>query len=150
VGIIAVIVARLALATGHLGEWMHILWFETGPEHYQNNQEAAPLLERPLAFYTEWARLMGFGALGKAALLAWAAMVGFVVWADRHARWILASVLLYSLLLCTIDHFPSHYFLPLVAGMGISMAVATRRVPRGWARETVGLALAVLVIAGAL
>ena len=144
------VLAICAAAGGVLGEWMDILWFETGPEHYQNNQEAAPLLQRPQAFYREWSALMGFGSLGKAGIWAWAALVALVLWADRLARWILACILVYSLFLCTIDHFPSHYFLPLVAGMGVSMAIATRRLPVGAIRELGGLLLALLVIGGAL
>jgi hypothetical protein len=145
---IAALVGIAGLSTGQLGEWLEILWFETGPEHYQNNQEAAPILERPLEFYTEWAQWMGFD--GRWGLGIWTGVVGLVLWADRNARWILASMLCYSLLLCTIDHFPSHYFLPLVVGMGVSMSVACRRIPQGVPREIGGAVVAGFVLLAAL
>jgi len=145
---VAALVGIAGVTTGQLGEWLQILWFETGPEHYQNNQEAAPLLHRPLAFYTEWAQWMGFQ--GRAGLGLWFGVVGIVLWADRNARWILASMLCYSLLLCTIDHFPSHYFLPLVVGMGVSMGAACRRFPRGLPREIAGAVVAGFVLLAAL
>ena len=148
--VVALVAAAIGLggaATGQLGEWLDILWFETGPEHFQNNQEAPPILERPQIFYTEWAHFMGFK--GSFGLAAWAILAGFILWADRNARWILSCILVYSLLLCTIDHFPSHYFLPLVTGMGVSMGMACRRIPEGLTREITGAALAVFVLIAA-
>jgi hypothetical protein len=147
VALVAISIGLAGAVTGQLGEWLDILWFETGPEHYQNNQEAPPLLQRPQVFYTEWANIMGFR--GSFGLAAWAMIAAAVLWADRNARWVLSCVLIYSLLLCTIDHFPSHYFLPLVAGMGVSMGMACRRIPKGLAREIAGAALAGFVLIAA-
>ncbi|HJN72686.1 MAG TPA: hypothetical protein QGF58_02015 [Myxococcota bacterium] len=103
VAAVAATLAGLAIALGVFDEWLDILWFETVPEHFDNNQEADPIFERPPVFYWTWLRYTGFGLV--------LALPGL----SRGARWVLGSALVYSLFLCTIDHFSSHYFLPLLA-----------------------------------
>lgn len=107
----------VALLSGALGDWLFILWFETVPEHYDNNGEAAAIWARPPAFYWTWLRYTGFGLLAALPL------------ASREGRWALGAAGLYSLLLCTIDHFPTHYFLPLLALSGVSIACNTSALP---------------------
>ena len=105
-GLVAAIAGALAVAalvTGVFGHWLDILWFETVPEHFDNNQEADPIWKRPPVFYWTWLRYTGFGLL--------LALPGL----SRGARWVLGSAVVYSLFLCTIDHFSSHYFLPGLA-----------------------------------
>lgn len=144
VAILAGILGIAGLIGGLFGEWLSILWFETGPEHWNNNQEAPPLLQRPLEFFGEWARYQGFGRLGTWSVAAWAALAALLMLSGKQARWILGTALSYSLILCTIDHFPSHYFLPLVAMMGIAMATATDHLRSHWMRESVGVVAALL------
>ena len=111
-GVVAAIAAAIGLGgllTGQFDRWLEILWFETVPEHYNNNSEAAPLWQRPPEFYATWLRYTGFGLLFVLPL------------AGRGARWVLGSAVVYSLFLCTIDHFPSHYFLPLLALSGVAI-----------------------------
>ena len=119
-GLVAAVGAALAVAallSGQFRDWLFILWFETVPEHWQNAGEPLPLHMRPAAFYLTWLKYSGGGLL----LAIAAATVG-----SRAGRWIVGSALTYSLFLCTIDHFSTHYFLPLLAltaaGLGASAA----------------------------
>ena len=139
---VAAAIGVAGLIGGHFQEWLSSLWFETGPEHWDNNQEAPPLLHRPLEFYGEWARYQGFGRLGSAALPVWSLMALGLLVSNKGARWVLGTALGYSLILCTIDHFPSHYFLPLVAMMGLAMALTTNQPRSRRVRETAGIAAA--------
>ena len=111
-GVVLAVAAAIGLGgllTGQFDHWLEILWFETVPEHYNNNQEAPAIWQRPPEFYLTWLRYTGFGLL-------------FVLpMAGRGARWVLGSAVVYSLFLCTIDHFPTHYFLPLVALSGVAI-----------------------------
>ena len=112
---IALLLAVAALVTGNLGHWLDILWFETVPEHYNNNPEADVIWKRPPVFYWTWLRYTGFGLVLAIPVLS------------RGARWVFGSAFAYSLLLCTIDHFSSHYFLPGLA-LG-AVAVAANATP---------------------
>ena len=112
----ALALALAALLSENLHHWLEVLWFETVPEHYNNNQEALPIGQRPLAFYGRWLAYTGGGLA-----LAFAGL------GHRGARFVLGSALVYSLLLCTIDHFPTHYFLPLVAMTGVAIATGSAR-----------------------
>jgi len=140
--VVALLLGLGGLLSGNLAEWISILWFETGPEHWDNNQEALPLLQRPIEFYSEWARYQGFESFGAGAALAWLAAVGWTLAANAKSRWLIGLALTYSLLLCTIDHFPSHYFLPLVAIMGLALASSTERIRAGITREVFGCVMA--------
>ena len=142
VSVVALLLGLGGLFSGNLGEWISILWFETGPEHWDNNQEALPLLQRPLEFYREWAQYQGFGPFGAGAVFAWLAAVGWTLAANAKSRWLIGLALTYSLLLCTIDHFPSHYFLPLVAIMGLALASSTEGIRARIARELFGCLMA--------
>jgi hypothetical protein len=134
VGGIASALAVFGALTGQLHEWLGALWFETGPEHYNNNQEAPPLLGRPPLFYWTWLKYTGFGLLA------------VLPWSGRASRWVFGSAAIYSLMLCTIDHFPSHYFLPLLA----LSAVAVGANAAGFKRQWIGWVLASLGVAGAV
>jgi len=100
---LAALLACGAAATGQLGEWLDILYFETIPEHYANNAEAPAFWSRPWQFYKTW-----FAYTGGALLLV-------LPLASRTSRWLTGCAVAYSLMLCTIDHLTTHYFLPLVA-----------------------------------
>lgn len=117
VGVVAAGFAAAAVLSDTFSHWLEILWFETVPEHYDNNQEAPPIWQRPPEFYLSWLRYSGFGLL-----LALPAL-------SRGARFVLGSAFVYSLFLCTIDHFSSHYFLPGVAL--VAVAVGANAAPIG-------------------
>lgn len=102
-GALGLTVGAYALVTGQLSEWLEILWFETGPEHYHGETSPSALLPRVPEFYGTWLWYTGGGLLCALPL------------AGRGARLCAIGAGLYSLMLCTIDHHPTHYFLPLVA-----------------------------------
>jgi len=108
-GLVLLATAALAL-TGGLEEALEILWFETLPEHWHGEHDPGVLLRRAPRFYWMWVVYAG-----GAPLLA-------IVCARGRSLLILATAASYSLLLCTIDHFPTHYFLPLVHLSAIALA----------------------------
>ncbi len=132
-----VLLTLLAVQTGDAEDLLFVLYFETFPEHWHGETAPLTLISRVPEFYALWARYTGGGA----ALLLLAA------WgrggARRQASAVALGALLYSALLATIDHHPTHYFLPLVAltGPGLGAAAADR--PR-----LVGTLLAGLCLAG--
>lgn len=105
-------------ATGSLDQWITTASWETGPEHWHGETSPAVLLGRAPEFYDMW-----LGYAGAAPLIA---LTGW----NRAVRVLLGTAVLYSLLLCTIDHFPSHYFLPLVQ---LSVLAAACARPGRWA-----------------
>lgn len=113
--------------TGDAEDLGFILWFETFFEHWHGNYAPGELLGRAPEFYWSWVRYTGGGLL-----LALAGLWGTLTAERRALRFVLASALAYSLFLCTIDHHPSHYFLPLVAltGPAVGVAAATLRRPQ--------------------
>ena len=128
---VAVVALAAGAISGLLDEWLFALYFETGPEHYHGDYSIASLLPRPPEFYGQFLRYMGFWAKGVVGVYGGAALfAGLTFWAIRASgprspsRWLLLTALTYSLLLCTIDHFPTHYFLPLVHLVGAAFAIA--------------------------
>ena len=97
------VMLMVAVFTDALESWLFALWFETVPEHFNNNPEALPLLERPLEFVRIWM------LVGGAALLVALPLRGTM------SRVLLATAVLYAPFLAFIDHFSHHYFLPLIA-----------------------------------
>ncbi|MFH1468407.1 MAG: hypothetical protein ABIO70_28720 [Pseudomonadota bacterium] len=129
---LAGLVAGVGLVTGDLAEWSKILWFETFAEHWHGEGSIALLAPRIPSFYLTWLLYAG-----GAPLLA-------VVAARGRALLILLVAAAYSLLLCTIDHSPTHYFLPLVHLSTVALAAGA-----GGMRERVpGYVLLALGIAG--
>jgi hypothetical protein len=112
--------AGLAVLTGDAEDLLFILWFETFPEHWHGNFSPVDLLSRVPGFYGLWAMYTG-GSL----LLALPFVLGAPTQSRRNLQLILGSALVYSLFLATIDHHPSHYFLPLVAFTGPSLVCAS-------------------------
>lgn len=104
-------------ASGQLDGWLATVAWETGPEHWHGETDPTVLLRRTPEFYTLW---LGYsGGMPLVAALAWpGAAAGF---AKRGAAVALGTAGGYSLLLCTIDHFPSHYFLPLLWLSGMAL-----------------------------
>ena len=132
-----VLMLLVGAVTGRLGHWLWILHFETFPEHYHGDYAVSSLLPRiprffaDLLIYAGWLPLFALPVLG------------------RGARLLFGVGLVYALVLCAIDHFPIHYFLPLIAlfaaAAGCNAAAVGRRFG-GWATHVVAwpaLALAV-------
>ena len=119
------LVAIGAVFTGDAEDLAFVLYFETFPEHWHGEYGAAELLPRIPDFYALWLAYTG-GGIGLALLAA----TGRASPARRGLRTTLSVALAYSLLLCTIDHHPTHYFLPLVALTGPAMVAAAASVHR--------------------
>gem|GEM_PF-1702588 len=100
-----------AVMSESLEAWLFALYFETVPEHFNNNPDALPLLDRPLEFFKYWGRVGGIAMLFALPLRGPMARVAF------------GTALLYAPFLMFIDHFSSHYFLPLI-GLGSLAAAA--------------------------
>jgi hypothetical protein len=114
---LAALVAVAGLLSGQLAEWWKILWFETFQEHWHGEGDPRVLLGRTPWFYWSWVVYAG-----GAPLLA-------VVTARGRSLHILLTAAAYSLLLCTIDHSPTHYFLPLVHLSAVALAAGAGTMP---------------------
>ena len=116
---VAVAFAVGGFVTGDLSGWIATVAWESGPEHWHGEADLLVLLGRAPAFYGLW-----FVYSGGTLLLAAAA------W-PRGTQVALGTALLYSLLLCTIDHSPTHYFVPLVqlSALATACTAASLRSP---------------------
>jgi hypothetical protein len=104
--------------SGSLSGWIQTATWETGPEHWHGEFDPWVLIGRAPTFYGTW-----FAYAGASPLLA-------LIGSSKASRALLGTAFSYSLLLCTVDHFPSHYFLPLVQLSVLAVAVGR---PLGWA-----------------
>jgi hypothetical protein len=126
------------LATGALDGWLRTVAWETGPEHWHGETAPTALLPRIPEFYRIW--LVYAGGTPLLAAFAWPA----------GTRVALGTALGYSLLLCTVDHTPTHYFVPLVQLAAVACACTATALRPPWARTAlaglgvVGLAWFVL------
>lgn len=116
---VAVLFAVGGAVTGVLPQWFATVRWETGPEHWHDDYDPATLLGRVPAFWRIWLTYAGGAPL--LAALRW----------PRGTRVALGTALVYSLLLCTIDHSPTHYFLPLVhlSVLAVACTAAACRTP---------------------
>ncbi len=115
------VVSGLAMLTGDAEDLLFILYFETFPEHWHGNFNPLDLLRRIPSFFKLWSFYTG-GML----ILS----LPFVF--NRYNKAItplFLTVLGYGLLLGTIDHHPSHYFLPLVACTGPIFVASSACIP---------------------
>ncbi len=133
----------VAVLTGALDQWLFALWFETIPEHFNNNPEAAPFWERPFEFLKIW-MVVGGGVL-----------VASLPFRSTLSRVAVATAVLYAPLLAFIDHFSHHYFLPLIALMGVTAASNAAAAGTEKARKTdaavfAGVAFALFWVARSL
>lgn len=116
----ALLVALALMFAGHAEDLLFILYFETFPEHWHDDYSPTSLLPRIPEFYLLWLRYSGGGLL-----LALLAALGPTDKARRGVRFLLGGAFAYSLVLCTIDHHPSHYFLPLVSFSAVAVWVGS-------------------------
>lgn len=107
-GMVALVLAAAAgfgligLATGEIEQWLETVHWETGPEHYQEEDSLGTAIARIPAFFLLW--LQYGGGTPALAALRW----------PRGTRIALGTAVTYGLILGTIDHSPTHYFLPLL------------------------------------
>ena len=108
---------------------LDILYFETFPEHWGDRQAEEPgqlnlnpteLVARMPLFYGLWMFYSG-GTL----LLILPFLFGRAMERRKNLQFIFGSAVIYSLFLATIDHHPTHYFLPLVALTGPALITAS-------------------------
>jgi hypothetical protein len=128
-------------ATGALEGWIATVAWESGPEHWHGNFAPAELLSRVPDFSLSW--LIYAGGTPVLALIRWGPGV----------RATLGTALVYALLLATIDHAPTHYFLPLVQLSACACACASGPSPGFLGSSGAGgfrIALAMLGCAGLL
>jgi uncharacterized membrane protein len=90
------------LRSEQLDAWFYSLYWETVPEHFQNNAHAAPLVFRPLIFLMKW-----FFVGGGVLLIA-------IPFRSLLSRVAVLTALGYFPFLAFIDHTSNHYFLPLI------------------------------------
>ena len=112
----------LGWLTGALDGWLRTVAWESGPEHWHGQTDPAALLARVPAFYRIW--LFYAGGTPLLAAVAW----------PEGTRVALGTALGYSLLLCTIDHSPSHYFVPLVQLAAVACGCSAAALRPAWAR----------------
>lgn len=117
--------------SGQLDEWFYSLYWETIPEHFQNNANAAPLGLRPIIFNLKWL------AVGGAVLFLGIPFRGTL------SKLAAGTALAYMPFLAFIDHQSNHYFLPLILLAALaSTASVLRAEPRR--RPTLVVTLAIL------
>jgi hypothetical protein len=124
---LGLLVSALAVWSGDAEDLLFILYFETFPEHWHDNYALMDLLPRAPDFYRNWLYYTGGGLL----LCVWG-LIGAPNPARRKAQGLFIGMLGYSFILATIDHHPTHYFLPLVALTGpvLGASVAEDRLRR--------------------
>ena len=127
-----------AVVSESLEAWLFALYFETIPEHFDNNPEALPFFSRPLEFFKYWARVGGVAVLFAVPLRG------------AMSRTAFGTALLYAPFLMFIDHFSSHYFLPLIALASLAGAAGIARLEKPGVRLGAAVALAVVCTALAL
>ena len=118
---VGAVIAAIGVFAGVLEDLLFILYFETFPEHWHGEYSPTKLLPRVPGFCALWTAYTGGGLLW-CVLAAWRASDSP---ARSATRWLLTAIGLYSLLLATIDHHPTHYFLPLVAVTGVATVTAS-------------------------
>ncbi|MCO4772744.1 MAG: hypothetical protein KDA24_22120 [Deltaproteobacteria bacterium] len=133
------VMLMVAVLTGALDQWLFALWFETIPEHFDNNPDADPLWKRPIEFLRIW------GLVGGAAVFASLPLRGTL------SRVALATALLYAPFLAFIDHFSHHYFLPLIALIACSAAAnaASADTERSQITDAAAFAVVAVLLLGA-
>ena len=124
---VGAVLAVIGSLTGKLEDLLFILYFETFPEHWHGDYAAKSLIPRVPGFYTLWTAYTGGGLL-----FALAGCWGREGHSRRALRWLMTATLIYSAMLATIDHHPTHYFLPLVALTGVALVCASDSFRSDW------------------
>jgi len=109
---------------GHLDHLVFTLWFETGPEHYHGDYSLTSILPRVPEFFYKWSTYLGFGSSSVIGPIIALSAAAWLIAANKTSRWLIVTALCYGALLSTIDHSPTHYFLPLIGLSGLSVVAA--------------------------
>ena len=128
--LLAALFGAYGLATGELEGWLATLAWETGPEHWHGDTSAASLVPRVPAFAAQLLAYAGGTPVLAAVVLLLAGVrpAAPAQGASARGAWaLIGATLAQTLLLGTIDHHPSHYFLPLVAMSATALALASER-----------------------
>lgn len=120
--LVGVLIAGIAILTGDAEDLLFILYFETFPEHWHGNFNPIDLLKRIPSFFTLWSFYTG-------GMLILSLPFAFNSY-NKSLTPILLTMIGYGLLLGTIDHHPSHYFLPLVACTGPIFVASSTCIPQ--------------------
>ena len=126
----------IGIVTKRLDTWLFALYFETIPEHFDNNPDALPWMQRPVLFAQLW---FFFGA---------AVLLAGVPFRGKLSKVALGTALLYAPFLAFIDHFSHHYFLPLIALAAVSATASIAH--EGEDRRPAAIAVTVLAVAVAV
>lgn len=118
---LGMLIAGIAMLTGDAEDLLFILYFETFPEHWHGNFNPLDLLSRLPEFFTLWTMYTG-------GMLILSLPFAFNNY-NTSLTPILLTMVSYGLLLGTIDHHPSHYFLPLVACTGPIFVASSTCIP---------------------
>ncbi len=137
--LLGAVLALVGVLTGDLEDLLFILYFETFPEHWHGEYALGELFSRVPGFYRLWLVYTGGGLL-----LAVLGALGKASTARQGTRFLLLGFGAYSLLLCTIDHHVTHYFLPLVGATGVAVLTASAALSSRWLR----IAFPILCLAG--
>lgn len=119
VGLVATLVLVAWHLGGGLGAGLETVSFEILPEHWHGDFRPDVLVGRIPGFLATW--MLYTGGAGLVALGAY----------RGASRSVLAVLLASVALLCTIDHSPSHYFVPLQYLSAVLAGVTTSRVRGG-------------------
>jgi len=128
--VIGAVIAAAGVISGDLEDLLFILYFETFPEHWHGNYDPSDLIKRVPDFYLLWLKYSG-GGLALAAI----GLIGAKTNARQGVRYLLGAFGAYSLLLCTIDHHVTHYFLPLIGATGAAVWAASGAASNKWVRN---------------
>lgn len=118
---LGVLIAVGAIFLGDPEDVLFILYFETFPEHWHGNYNFLDLLSRYPNFYQKWIMYTG-GMLLLSLPFLWNQQ-------NKAVFTLLGGAFAYSLILASIDHDPSHYFLPLVAITGPAFVASSTCIP---------------------
>lgn len=134
VAALVAILVGLGFLTGQMTTWIGALNHEIWAEHFEQNP-GVPLQVRLSEFFAKW------GAYGGLGVLFLAPARGGL------GRLAIATVALYTPMLMFIDHFANHYILPLMALLGVAVAVNLLHVETRWRRRALLGAWTALLIA---
>lgn len=118
--------AIVGAITGELSGWLRTFAWETGPEHWHGDLDPVTLMRRVPDFVVQ---LIAYS--GGTGLLAALMLPAMPRGARTDVSVVLGAVLFQVALLGTVDHHPSHYFLPGVMLSGVALAVASGSTRRG-------------------
>ncbi len=124
---VAAVFGLYGLLAGQLSGWLDTVAWETGPEHWHGDHDPTRLLGRVPGFFGLW---LGYaGATPLLAALRW----------PRGTAVVLGAAVPYAVLLGTVDHAPSHYFVPLVHLGAVALAISADAWTSPWVRVALPL-----------